>query len=114
MNDIFTFTGAELDPQPPPSRPVVTSTLVHVDLSDERLQDVLGRVVQAISGVYPDAEFASYIGTNPLGVYIEVYTNNNEFEGILRIMNEKLGNLHIAAGLDVCVLPRRKAQAQAA
>jgi hypothetical protein len=96
------------------TKSVVSEQLVHIDLRDERLQDVIGRVSDAIKGSYRDAEFLSYIGTNPLGVYIEVYTASDHFTGILRVLDEKLGNLQIAAGVPVCVLPRQKAAAQAA
>jgi hypothetical protein len=75
---------------------------------------VLGRIIRAISNRYPDAEFLSYIGTNPLGIYVEVYTPNEEFKGILDILDDKLGNLHIAAGVSICVVPRRKVVAAAA
>ena len=77
-------------------------------------QDVLGRIMRAIKTSYPDAEFLSYIGTNPLGIYVEVYTPNEEFKGLLDILDDKLGNLHIAAGVNICVVPRRKEVAVAA
>ena len=89
-------------------RPIISEQLVYIDLQDERIQDVLGRIVRAIKAGYPDAEFLSYIGTNPLGIYVEVYTPNEEFKGILDILDDKLGNLHIAAGVSICVVPRRK------
>ena len=97
-----------------PTRPVVTQQLVHVDLQDERIMDVVDRVQRTIRAAYPTAEFVSYIGTNPLGVYIDVYTDGNDFDGILQVLSEKLGNLYIAAGINVCVVPRKKAQAAAA
>lgn len=96
------------------TKPMISEQLVYIDLRDERLQDVIGRISDAIKSSYRDAEFLSYIGTNPLGVYIEVYTAGDHFAGILRVLDEKLGNLQIAAGVPVCVLPRRKAAAQAA
>ena len=96
------------------SRPVVTQQMVHIDMEDERIQDVISRVQRAVQSTYADAEFVSYIGTSPLGVYVEVYTNEDHFVGILKLLEDKLGNLHIAAGVDVCVIPRRKAKAQAA
>ena len=95
-------------------RPIISEQLVYIDLQDERIQDVLGRIMRAISTSYPDAEFLSYIGTNPLGIYIEVYTPNEEFKGLLDILDDKLGNLHIAAGVSICVVPRRKVLAVAA
>jgi hypothetical protein len=94
--------------------PVVSPELVYVDLRNERIQEVISRVQSAIQVNYPDAEFNSFIGTNPLGVHIEVYTANAELDNILQTLDSKVGNLHIAAGVDVCVIPRRKAQAQAA
>jgi hypothetical protein len=95
-------------------RPIITEQMVYIDLQDERIQDVLGRITRAIKTSYPDAEFLSYIGTNPLGIYIEVYTPNEEFKGLLDILDDKLGNLHIAAGVNICVVPRRKVMAAAA
>lgn len=97
-----------------PAKPVISQQLVHVDLRDERVQDVLTRIRGAVQSVYEDAEFVSYIGTSPLGVYLEVYTVANDFDGILKVLSEKLGNLHIAAGMNVCVVPMRKRVEQAA
>lgn len=97
-----------------PVRPVISQQLVHIDLRDERVQDVLERIRSTISVSYPDAEYVSYIGTNPLGIYLEVYTPGNDFDGILRVLSEKLGDLHVAAGVNVCVVPLKKRVVQAA
>jgi hypothetical protein len=110
MNSIHTTTEQENVPE----RPVITQQLVHIDMRDERLQDVLERIRKVIKGVYKDAEFVSYIGTQPLGVYIEVYTTGNDFDGVLRVLSEKLGDLNVAAGLNVCVVPLPKRVAVAA
>jgi hypothetical protein len=115
MNELRIVSSGESDGMSTvSSRPVVTPQVVHIDMEDERIQDVIGRVQRAIQSTYTDAEFVSYIGTNPLGIYVEVYTNEDHFIGILRLLDDKLGNLHIAAGVDICVVPRRKAQVQAA
>ncbi|HYP20603.1 MAG TPA: hypothetical protein VEY08_11060 [Chloroflexia bacterium] len=102
------------DMQPVSTQPVVSQQMVYVDLNDERVQDVVSRVQRAISDKYPDAQFATYIGTNPLGVYIDVYTERDEFRGILQVLDDRLGNLYIAAGVAVCVQPRLKSQVRAA
>ncbi len=96
------------------TRPVITEQLVHIDLKDERIQDVLNRIIRAVKAEYPEAEFVSYIGTNPLGVYTEVYTPTQEFKGILDILDDKLGNLHVAAGVNIIIVPKKKVQAAAA
>jgi hypothetical protein len=96
------------------SRPVVTPQRVCIDMGDERIQDTINRLQRVVLAEYGDAEFVSYIGTNPLGVYVEVYTTQDSFLGILRLIDDKLVNLHISAGVDVCVLPKRKIRAQAA
>ena len=96
------------------TRPVVTPQRVCIDMEDERIQDVIARLQRTILAEHSDAEFVSYIGTSPLGVYVEVYTQQDTFLGILRLIDDKLGNLHIAAGVDICVLPKQKVQAQAA
>ena len=87
---------------------------MHVDLRDERVQDVLARIRMVIQSVYEDAEFVSYVGTNPLGVYLEVYTIANDFDGVLKVLSERLGNLYIAAGVNVCVVPVPKRVQKAA
>jgi hypothetical protein len=97
-----------------PAKPVISQQLVHIDLRDERVQIALTRIMSTIKSAYPSAEFVSYIGTNPLGVYIEVYTDNNDFDGILKVLSEKLGDLNVAAGVNVCVVPLRKRAAMAA
>lgn len=115
MNELRIVTGLEQDGLATvSSRPVVTPQMVHIDMEDERIQDVIARVQRAIQGTYADAEFVSYIGTSPLGIYVEAYTNEDHFDGIIRLLEDKLGNLHIAAGVDLCVIPRRKAKSQAA
>ncbi len=97
-----------------PARPVVSQQLVHVYLRDERVQDVLERIRNVIQAQYSGAEFVSYIGTEPLGVYLEVYTAGNDFDGILKLLSDRLGNLNIAAGVNVCVVPLKKRAVQAA
>ena len=97
-----------------PVRPVISQQMVHIDLRDERVQDVLRRITDLVKSEYGDAEFVSYIGTNPLGVYLEVYTAGNDFDGILKLLSERLGSLHVAAGMNVCVVPLRKRVEQAA
>ena len=97
-----------------PAKPMISQQLVHIDLRDERVQDVLTRVREVISDTYADAEFVSYIGTNPLGIYLEVYTAGNDFDCILTVLSDKLGDLHVAAGVNVCVVPLQKHMEQAA
>jgi|SRR4051794_32644070 hypothetical protein len=110
-----TFDGVGLEqPTSIGSRPIISEQLVHIDLQDERIQDVLGRIMRAVKAEHADAEFVSYIGTNPLGIYVEVYTLTQEFQSILRILDDKLGNLHIAAGVNICIVPKRKVKAVAA
>lgn len=115
MNDLHIVTNQDRDGlSSVSSRPLVTPQIVHIDMEDERIQDVIARVQRAIQGAYADAEFVSYIGTSPLGIYVEAYTNEDHFDGIIKLLEDKLGNLHIAAGVDLCVVPRRKVKAQAA
>lgn len=106
--------GAPSEMLPTTTRPQVSQQLIYIDLHDERVQDVLGRIQRAITDKYPEAEFATYIGTQPLGVYIDVYTQRDEFRGILQVLDDRLGDLYIAAGVPVCVAPRQKAQSRAA
>jgi len=113
VDDFGAATGFE-QPVTVDSRPVITQQVVHIELHDERVQDVLGRMVRVIQLAYPDAEFLSYIGTNPLGVYLEVYTDDDAFDGILKILDDRFSNLHVAAGVNICVLPRQKVREQAA
>ncbi len=113
-------TGAEVSdvvldqPTSIGTRPIITEQLVHIDLRDERIQDVLNRIIRAVKAEYSDAEFVSYIGTNPLGIYTEVYTATQEFKGILDILDDKLGNLHVAAGMNIIIVPKKKTRAAAA
>lgn len=114
MSELYAVDSGQEIGMAEATMPVVSPELVYVDLRNERIQDVISRVQSAIQVNYPDAEFNCFIGTNPLGVHIEVYTVNAELDNILQTLDSKVGNLHIAAGVDVCVIPRRKAQAQAA
>ena len=109
------YSGVALEhPTSIGTRPVITEQLVHIDLQDERIQDVLNRITRAVKSEYADAEFVSYIGTNPLGIYTEVYTETQEFKGLLDILDDKLGNLHVAAGVNIIIVPKKKARAAAA
>jgi len=103
------------EPTPINTRPIISEQLVYIDLRDERVQEAIGRITRAVRDVYPDAEFVSYIGTNPLGVYTEVYTASNDFKDILDIIDTKLSDLNVAAGgVSLIIAPKRKAQAIAA
>ncbi len=103
------------EPTPINTRPIISEQLVYIDLRDERVQDAIGRITRAVREVYPDAEFVSYIGTNPLGVYTEVYTAANDFKDILDIIDTKLSDLNVAAGgVSLIIAPKRKAQSIAA
>ena len=113
--EVAEFDLSEIgEPTPINTRPIISEQLVYIDLRDERVQDAIGRITRAIREVYPDAEFVSYIGTNPLGVYTEVYTSTHEFQTILDIVDTKLGDLHVSAGVSIIIAPKRKAQAIAA
>jgi hypothetical protein len=115
IESISAFNLGEIgEPTPISTRPVITEQLVYIDLRDERVQDAIGRISRAIREEYPEAEFVSYIGTNPLGVYTEVYTASAELKNILDIVDDKLGDLHVAAGVNIILAPKRKAQALAA
>ncbi|MEO5951210.1 MAG: hypothetical protein ABIQ44_01960 [Chloroflexia bacterium] len=97
------------------TRPIISEQVVYIDLRDERVQEAIGRITRAVREVYDDAEFVSYIGTNPLGVYTEVYTSANDFKDILDIIDTKLSDLNVAAGgVSLIIAPKRKAQAKAA
>jgi hypothetical protein len=97
-----------------PKRPVISQQMVHIDLRDERIQEALGRICEVVSSEYADAEYVSYIGLNPLGVYLEVYTEANDFDGILKVVSEQLGDLSVASGVNVCVAPQKKRVQRAA
>jgi hypothetical protein len=109
-----TATGGTQEPVSINTRPVISEQLVHIDLQDERIQDVIGRIIRVVKTEYPDAEFVSYIGTSPLGIYTEVYTPAYEFENILNILDDRLGDLHVAAGLNVVIVPKKKVASAAA
>ncbi len=102
------------EPTPINTKPIINEQLVYIDLRDERVQDAIGRITRAVREVFPEAEFVSYIGTNPLGVYTEVYTATNEFKRILDIVDTKLGDLHVSAGVSIILAPKQKVQAIAA
>jgi hypothetical protein len=78
------------------------------------MQKVLSRLREVITESYSEAEYVSYVGTNPLGIYLEVYTAGDDFDGILTVLSDKLGDLNVAAGVNVCVVPLRKRMEQAA
>ncbi|HST05544.1 MAG TPA: hypothetical protein VLQ48_12530 [Chloroflexia bacterium] len=109
-----TANGGTQEPVSINTRPVISEQLVHIDLQDERIQDVIGRIIRVVKTEYPDAEFVSYIGTSPLGIYTEVYTPAYEFENILNILDDRLGDLHVAAGLNVVIVPKKKVASAAA
>ncbi|HUP27045.1 MAG TPA: hypothetical protein VM409_01315 [Chloroflexia bacterium] len=114
MSELYAVTGGQDAEMTEATMPVVSPELVYIDMRNERIQDVISRVQRAILMTHPDAEFNCFIGTNPLGIHIEVYAANADLANILQTLDSRVGNLHIAAGVDVCVVPREKRQAQAA
>lgn len=78
---------------------------------DDKTQRAITEVQARIRAVYPEAIFHVAEGEDPVGIYIDVYTEAEDSFCIFDLVNDWLVDLSVNAGLALYVIPLPKAQA---
>ena len=78
---------------------------------DEKIQWAISEVQARIQAVYPDAVFRVSQGEDPVGIYIDAYTDAEDSFCVFYLVNDWLVDLSIDAGLPIHVIPLPKEQA---
>ena len=82
----------------------------HITLN-KKVQRAIAEVQARIQAVYPDAIFRVYQGEEPVGIYIDVYTDAEDSFCIFDLVNDWLVDLSVNEGLSIHVIPLPKEQA---
>lgn len=77
---------------------------------DEKTQRVVTEAQRRIQAVYPEAGFRLSQGDDPVGLYLDVYTDAEESVGVLNVVNNWLVDLSVNEGIVLHVIPLPKAQ----
>jgi hypothetical protein len=72
---------------------------------DEKTQQVLTEVQARIKAAYPEATFTVAVGEDPVGIYIDAYTNAPDGFAVLDLVSDWLVDLHVNEGLAIHVIP---------
>ena len=78
---------------------------------DKTTQRAIAEVQARIQAVYPEAAFRVYQGEEPVGIYIDVYTDAEDSFCIFDLVNDWLVDLSVNEGLSIHVIPLPKEQA---
>ena len=78
---------------------------------DEKIQRAIAEVQTRIQAVYPDAVFRIAPGEDPVGIYIDAYTNAEDSFCVFDLVNDWLVDLSVNEGLSIHVIPLPKEQA---
>lgn len=74
-------------------------------LQDEKTQRVLAEIQARIKAVYPEATFTVALGEEPVGIYLDAYTDAPDGFAVLDLVSEWLVDLNVNEGLAVHVIP---------
>jgi hypothetical protein len=74
-------------------------------LHDEETQQVLAEVQARIKAAYPEATFTVAVGEDPVGIYVDAYTDAPDGFAVLDLVSDWLVHLHVNAGLAIHVIP---------
>ena len=78
---------------------------------DEKIQRAIAEVQARIQAVYPDAVFRVSRGEDPVGIYIDAYTDAEDSFCVFDIVNDWLVDPNVNEGLSMHVIPLPKEQA---
>jgi hypothetical protein len=76
-----------------------------IAIQDEKMQRVLAEVQARIKAVYPEATFTVAVGDDPVGVYLDAYTDAPDGFAVLDLVSDWLVDLHVNEGLFIHVIP---------
>ena len=74
-------------------------------LQDEKTQRVLAEVQARIKAVYPEATFTVAVGEDPVGIYVDAYTDATDGFAVLDLVSDWLVDLNVNEGLAIHVIP---------
>jgi hypothetical protein len=72
---------------------------------NQRFQEVIAEARARIVAVYPEAKFQIRTGQEPVGTYLDVYTNADDGFCVLELVSDWLVDLSVEEGLDLHVVP---------
>ena len=74
-------------------------------VQDEKTQRVLAELQARITAVYPEATFTVALGDDPVGIYLDAYTDAPDGFAVLDLVSDWLVDLNVNEGLVVHVIP---------
>jgi len=74
-------------------------------LQDAKTQRVLAKLQTRIKAVYPEATFTVALGEDPVGIYLDAYTDAPDGFAVLDLVSDWLVDLNVNEGLAVHVIP---------
>ena len=72
---------------------------------DETMQHAIAEVEARILAVYPDATFRLVEGEDPVGCYLDAYTDAEDAFAVLDLVSDWLVDLSVDAGMHLHVIP---------
>lgn len=74
-------------------------------LQDEKIQRILAKLQARIKAVYPEATFTVALGEDPVGIYLDAYTDAPDGFAVLDLVSDWLVDLNVNEGLAIHVIP---------
>ena len=72
---------------------------------NDRMQHAIAEVEARIRAVYPDATFRLIEGEDPIGLYLDAYTDAEDAFAVLDLVSDWLVDLSVDAGVHLHVIP---------
>ena len=76
-----------------------------VNLWNDTMQHAITEVQARIIAVYPDATFRLVEGEDPIGIYLDAYTDAEDAFAVLDLVSDWLVDLGVNAGMHLHVIP---------
>ena len=72
---------------------------------NETMQHAITEVQARIRAVYPEATFRLVEGEDPIGLYLDAYTDAEDAFAVLDLVSDWLVDLSVSAGVHLHVIP---------
>jgi hypothetical protein len=76
-----------------------------VKLSNDKIQHAIAEVEARIRAVYPEATFRLVEGEDPIGLYLDAYTDAEDAFAVLDLVSDWLVDLSVSDGVHLHVIP---------
>jgi hypothetical protein len=76
-----------------------------VKLRNDKMQHAIAEVEARILAVYPDAIFRLVEGEDPIGLYLDAYTDAEDAFTVLDLVSDWLVDLSVNTGVHLHVIP---------